>query len=280
MCLVCQTPHADVLLACTTKSIFCICCHRQKPLRNKYKASQHALGYMLSQTTCDCFLAMQPGYLHEQLPKEAPQQGETWEAIMEDVNKCIVPGTSLTASLLPLQAHCAWICLGMCSRVHCEKLCPATLINQFCFRLQAAVLQGLCAGQLRIVRYPLPCCCLTHVLVPMAKVPICMSSQLSLSLLCSLYAGLTHWQSSNFFAYFPCNSSFPAMLGEMLCAGFATQNFSWIGSPAATELETVSSTCCRLCTLHTVVLITRQLALPKRSLALQHVNVDLHAAWY
>lgn len=31
------------------------------------------------------------------------------------------------------------------------------------------------------------------------------------------------------------------MLGEMLCAGFATQNFSWIGSPAATELETVSN---------------------------------------
>ena len=30
------------------------------------------------------------------------------------------------------------------------------------------------------------------------------------------------------------------MLGEVLCAGFATQNFSWIGSPAATELETVS----------------------------------------
>ncbi|KAL3137675.1 hypothetical protein ABBQ38_004950 [Trebouxia sp. C0009 RCD-2024] len=85
---------------------------------------------------------VEPGYLHEQLPKEAPQQGETWEAIMEDVNKCIVPG-------------------------------------------------------------------------------------------------LTHWQSSNFFAYFPCNSSFPAMLGEMLCAGFATQNFSWIGSPAATELETI-----------------------------------------
>lgn len=55
--------------------------------------------------------------------------------------------------------------------------------------------------------------------------------------------GLTHWQSSNFFAYYPCNSSFPGMLGEMLCAGFATQNFSWIGSPAATELETVRSLC-------------------------------------
>ena len=52
--------------------------------------------------------------------------------------------------------------------------------------------------------------------------------------------GLTHWQSPHFYAYYPCNSSFPGMLGEMLCAGFATQNFSWIGSPAATELETVS----------------------------------------
>ena len=60
---------------------------------------------MLSQIICDCILAVQPGYLHEQLPKEAPQQGETWEAIMEDVNKCIVPGTGLTASLLPPQAH-------------------------------------------------------------------------------------------------------------------------------------------------------------------------------
>lgn len=40
------------------------------------------------------------------------------------------------------------------------------------------------------------------------------------------------------------------MLGEMLCAGFATQNFSWIGSPAATELETVSYLYYVLCTLH------------------------------
>lgn len=64
-----------------------------------------------------------------------------------------------------------------------------------------------------------------------------------------MYAGLTHWQSSNFFAYYPCNSSFPAMLGEMLCAGFATQNFSWIGSPAATELETVSYLYYALCSL-------------------------------
>ena len=56
----------------------------------------------------------------------------------------------------------------------------------------------------------------------------------------TLGAGITHWQSPYFFGYFPCNSSFPALLGDMLCSGLATQNFSWIGSPAATELETVS----------------------------------------
>src|SRR5258708_8284711 len=26
--------------------------------------------------------------------------------------------------------------------------------------------------------------------------------------------GLTHWQSPNFFGYFPCNNSFPSILGE------------------------------------------------------------------
>lgn len=56
----------------------------------------------------------------------------------------------------------------------------------------------------------------------------------------TLGAGITHWQSPYFFGYFPCNSSFPALLGDMLCSGLATQNFSWIGSPAATELEMVS----------------------------------------
>lgn len=40
------------------------------------------------------FLFVQPGYLHEQLPSEAPQLGEKWEAVMKDVNKCIVPGAA------------------------------------------------------------------------------------------------------------------------------------------------------------------------------------------
>src|SRR5919106_6636989 len=31
--------------------------------------------------------------------------------------------------------------------------------------------------------------------------------------------GITHWQSPNYFAFFPANASRPAVLGEMLSAG-------------------------------------------------------------
>jgi aromatic-L-amino-acid decarboxylase len=50
--------------------------------------------------------------------------------------------------------------------------------------------------------------------------------------------GVTHWQSPNFFAYFPSNSSGPAILGELLSAGLAVQGMLWATSPACTELET------------------------------------------
>lgn len=49
--------------------------------------------------------------------------------------------------------------------------------------------------------------------------------------------GITHWQSPNFFAYFPSNSSYPAILGELLSAGLGVQGMLWITSPACTELE-------------------------------------------
>jgi aromatic-L-amino-acid decarboxylase len=50
--------------------------------------------------------------------------------------------------------------------------------------------------------------------------------------------GLTHWQSPNFFAYFPCNASGPGILGELLSAGLNVNGMMWATSPAATELET------------------------------------------
>lgn len=50
--------------------------------------------------------------------------------------------------------------------------------------------------------------------------------------------GITHWQSPNFFAYFPSNASGPAILGELLSAGLGVQGMLWATSPACTELET------------------------------------------
>jgi aromatic-L-amino-acid decarboxylase len=50
--------------------------------------------------------------------------------------------------------------------------------------------------------------------------------------------GLTHWQSPNFFAYFPANASGPAILGELLSAILGVQGMIWATSPACTELET------------------------------------------
>jgi aromatic-L-amino-acid decarboxylase len=50
--------------------------------------------------------------------------------------------------------------------------------------------------------------------------------------------GITHWQSPNFFAYFPSNNSGPAILGELLSAGLGVQGMLWATSPACTELET------------------------------------------
>ena len=49
--------------------------------------------------------------------------------------------------------------------------------------------------------------------------------------------GITHWQSPNWFAYFPANSSPPAILGELAAAGLAVQGMLWSTSPAATEVE-------------------------------------------
>ena len=50
--------------------------------------------------------------------------------------------------------------------------------------------------------------------------------------------GITHWQSPNFFAYFPANTSIPSILGELVCAGLGVQGMLWTTSPACTELET------------------------------------------
>jgi len=50
--------------------------------------------------------------------------------------------------------------------------------------------------------------------------------------------GITHWQSPNWFAFFPANASAPAILGDLLSSGLSVQGMLWATSPACTELET------------------------------------------
>lgn len=74
---------------------------------------------------------MSPGYLHDLLPTEMPEQPESWKDIMADLDRCVMPG-------------------------------------------------------------------------------------------------ITHWQSPNFHAYYPTQTSFPSMIGELISAGLGMVGFSWV----------------------------------------------------
>ena len=49
--------------------------------------------------------------------------------------------------------------------------------------------------------------------------------------------GISHWQSPNFYAYFPANTSPASILAEMIISTLGVQAMIWETSPAATELE-------------------------------------------
>src|SRR5205814_10564987 len=68
--------------------------------------------------------------------------------------------------------------------------------------------------------------------------------------------GITHWQSPNFFAFFPGNASAPAILGDLLSSGLGVQGMLWATSPACTELET-----------HVLDWLVPMLGLPKKFLS-------------
>ena len=68
--------------------------------------------------------------------------------------------------------------------------------------------------------------------------------------------GVTHWQSPNFFAFFPCNNSPPSILGELLSAALGVQGMLWATSPACTELET-----------HVLDWVAKMLELPEKFLS-------------
>ncbi|XP_053206409.1 aromatic-L-amino-acid decarboxylase-like [Panonychus citri] len=49
--------------------------------------------------------------------------------------------------------------------------------------------------------------------------------------------GMTHWHSPRFHAYFPTANSYPSILADILTGALGCIGFSWIASPACTELE-------------------------------------------
>uniref|UniRef100_A0A7N8XSF0 Histidine decarboxylase n=1 Tax=Mastacembelus armatus TaxID=205130 RepID=A0A7N8XSF0_9TELE len=51
--------------------------------------------------------------------------------------------------------------------------------------------------------------------------------------------GVVHWQSPHMHAYFPCLSSWPSLLGDMLADAINCLGFTWASSPACTELEII-----------------------------------------
>ncbi|XP_058799159.1 aromatic-L-amino-acid decarboxylase [Phymastichus coffea] len=51
--------------------------------------------------------------------------------------------------------------------------------------------------------------------------------------------GVTHWHSPKFHAYFPTAQSYPAIVADMLSGAIACIGFTWIASPACTELEVI-----------------------------------------
>ena len=51
--------------------------------------------------------------------------------------------------------------------------------------------------------------------------------------------GLTHWQSPNFFGFFPSNGLLASVLGDYASTGLGALGLSWQASPALTEVEEV-----------------------------------------
>ncbi|XP_026329594.1 alpha-methyldopa hypersensitive protein-like [Hyposmocoma kahamanoa] len=52
--------------------------------------------------------------------------------------------------------------------------------------------------------------------------------------------GTTHWHSPRFHAFYPTGNSFASIVGNLLSDGLGVIGFSWMSSPACTELEVVT----------------------------------------
>ncbi len=55
----------------------------------------------------------------------------------------------------------------------------------------------------------------------------------------AMFPGLTHWQSPNFFAWFPSNAPLSSVLADIVATGLGQTGITWQASPALTEVEEV-----------------------------------------
>ncbi|GIW31042.1 MAG: aromatic-L-amino-acid decarboxylase [Meiothermus sp.] len=55
----------------------------------------------------------------------------------------------------------------------------------------------------------------------------------------ALFPGLTHWQSPNFYAWFPSNAPLSSVLADLVATGLGQTGITWQASPALTEVEEV-----------------------------------------
>ena len=51
--------------------------------------------------------------------------------------------------------------------------------------------------------------------------------------------GLLHWQSPNFYGFFPANISPASIVGDLVSSGLGVQGMNWQTSPSCTELESL-----------------------------------------
>ena len=49
--------------------------------------------------------SVKPGYLFELLPNEAPVKSESWQDVMKDVDRCIMPGVSLISISINIKSR-------------------------------------------------------------------------------------------------------------------------------------------------------------------------------
>lgn len=56
----------------------------------------------------------------------------------------------------------------------------------------------------------------------------------------AILPGVTHWHSPRFHAFYPTGMSYASVIGNLLSDGLGVIGFSWMASPACTELEVVT----------------------------------------